>query len=270
VRIDLHIHSTASDGSLSASAVVWAARAGNLHVIALADHDTIAGYADAVAAAREFIHVVPAIELSTVHADRELHLLGYFVDPVAEELLEYTRRAAGWREERMHRMIARLNELGHSVSFEAVLRVAGPGARTLGRPHLARALVETGRVPTVGEAFDRFLGDEGPAYVPVHLLTATEAIDLVHRLGGLAVWAHPRSDALERDLAGLAASGLDGLECYRPRLGPADTARIESAAARHGLLLTGGSDWHGAWSGRLGEFAVTAEEVGPFLDRGGI
>jgi 3',5'-nucleoside bisphosphate phosphatase len=271
VRIDLHIHSTASDGSLSAGAVVAAARAGNLHIIALADHDTVAGYAEAAEAARGALHVIPAIELSTIHEDSELHLLGYFIDPLADELKAYTARAAGWRDERMRQMLERLAGLGIRVSYETVLRGAGTETRTLGRPHLARALMEAGHVTSFAEAFDRFLGDGGPAHIPVHLLTATEAIEMVHRLGGLAVWAHPRQDVLEKEIAALADAGLDGIECYRPRVGPADAARIENAAARHGgLLLTGGSDWHGIWSGRLGDFAVTRDEVGPFLDRGGI
>jgi predicted metal-dependent phosphoesterase TrpH len=122
----------------------------------------------------------------------------------------------------------------------------------------------------VAEAFDRYIGDQGPAFVPTALITPFDAIDIIHAAGGVAVWAHPRPDALQMLLSPLVAHGLDGIECYRPRLTHGDTERIAGAAASAGLFVTGGSDWHGEWQGRLGDFAIEREDVARFLDIGGI
>ncbi|HEX2167865.1 MAG TPA: PHP domain-containing protein [Longimicrobiales bacterium] len=270
MRIDLHIHSTASDGSLSPGAVVAAARAGGLHVIAVADHDTVGGVAAAQAAAHGFVHVIPALELSTYDAGAEYHVLGYFVDPLNPALVAHGARASGARETRMHDMLERLGAIGVEVAFEDVLAAAGTKPESLGRPHLARALHQRGHVSTVSEAFDRYIGDQGPAFVPTALITPFEAIEIIHAAGGVAVWAHPRPDALQTALSALVAHGLDGVECYRPRLTKADTDRISGIAAGAGLFVTGGSDWHGEWQGRLGDFAVDRDEVAAFLDIGGI
>jgi 3',5'-nucleoside bisphosphate phosphatase len=270
VRIDLHLHSTASDGSLSPSAVVWAALSGGLHVIALTDHDTTNGIAEAQAAGRGGVHVISAIEMSTMHRNAELHMLGYFVDHRSPLMLDYSAMAARRREERMHGMIERLGSLGIHVAYTDVLQGIDADTRSLGRPHLARALVERGHVTTLGEAFDRYLGDEGPAYLPVQLLSSEDAIALIHEAGGLAVWAHPRIEEVEQDIDALHALGLDGIECHRPRSLPIDSLKLEHTARERGMLVTGGSDWHGTWHGRLGEFSVSREEVGEFLERGGI
>jgi 3',5'-nucleoside bisphosphate phosphatase len=270
LRIDLHIHSTASDGSLSPGAVVAAARAGGLHVIAIADHDTLAGVAAAQAEAAGSVHVIPALELSTYDAGAEYHVLGYFVDTTNAALLEHGARASGARENRMHDMIERLGALGVSVAFEDVLAAAGTKPDSLGRPHLARALHQRGHVTTISEAFDRYIGDQGPAFVPTALITPYEAIDIIHAAGGVAVWAHPRADALQTALSALVAHGLDGVECYRPRLTHGDTERISGVAAAAGLFVTGGSDWHGDWQGRLGDFAIERDDVSAFLEIGGI
>jgi 3',5'-nucleoside bisphosphate phosphatase len=270
VRIDLHIHSTASDGSLAPEAVVAAAHAGNLHVIALADHDTLAGVQPAQAAAVDRVHVVPAVELSTHHAAGELHVLGYYVDPLNATLLSFGTRARTRREERMREMIERLQGLGVHVDYADVLAAAGTRPKSIGRPHLARALLQRGHVTTMSEAFDRYIGDDGPAFVPTRLLTPAEAITLIHAAGGVAVWAHPRQDALELTLGAMVEWGLDGLECFRPRVSPADADRIAALARRHGLFVTGGSDWHGDWHGPLGDFAVERDDVAAFLEIGGI
>jgi 3',5'-nucleoside bisphosphate phosphatase len=270
LRIDLHIHSTASDGSLSPGAVATAARAGGLHVIALADHDTVGGVLAAQAAGAGFVHVIPAIELSTHHETGEMHVLGYYVDPLQPDLVHYGERASRAREVRMREMIDRLGAIGIHVGFDEVLAAAGPRPDSIGRPHLARALVQRGYVQSVGDAFDRYIGDRGLGYVPNRLISPVQAFEIVHRAGGVAVWAHPRADLLEPELLRLRAEGLDGLECYRPRCSPAESQRIAELAARHGLFVTGGSDWHGEWQGRLGEFAVERDDVADFLEIGGI
>jgi len=270
LRIDLHIHSTASDGSLPPAAVVEAARAGGLDVVALADHDTIGGVEAARAAGAGAVHVVPALELSTTHGGAELHMLGYCIDITNPALVSYGARASGARESRMRDMLQRLNDAGVRVVYDDVLAAAGPRPESIGRPHLARALVKRGYANTVSEAFDRLIGDHAPAFVPTRLITPAEAIVLIHDAGGLAVWAHPRYDLLEAELPRMVEWGLDGVECYRPRVMHADAERIAATAARHGLFVTGGSDWHGEWQGRLGDFAIERDDVAEFLERGGI
>lgn len=269
MRIDLHLHSTTSDGSLAPAALIAAARAGGLHVVALTDHDTIFGCADALAAAEDEVHVIPGIEISS-SLDTEVHILGYFIDPAHERLVAYAREAATYRRERMRGMISRLDALGVRIGYDEVLAVAGAEPESLGRPHLARALAQHGHVQSPSEAFDRYIGNEGPAFLPAQLLAPAAAIALIHEAGGLAAWAHPRADAFERDLPRLQAWGLDGVECFRPRVPHADALRMEARALSLGLVVTGGSDWHGIWQGKLGDFSVSRDEVGAFLDRGGI
>lgn len=270
MRIDLHLHSTASDGSLSPGALISAARAGGLHVVALTDHDTAAGVAAAQAAAPGAVHVIPGIEVSSSIDSSEVHILGYFIDPAHPRLAAYANDASTYRRERMRRMIGRLDEIGVRVAYDEVLAAAGPAPESLGRPHLARALVQRGYVQSHAEAFDRYIGNDAPAFLPAQLLDAAAAIDLIHESGGIAVWAHPRPDLFERDLPRLRPLGLDGVECFRPRVLPADALRMEGAARAARLLVTGGSDWHGDWQGRLGEFAIERDDVSSFLDIGGI
>lgn len=270
MRIDLHLHSTASDGTLSPSALVWAARAGGLHVIALTDHDTTGGIAEAQATAPGAIHIIPGIEVSSSLDGSEVHVLGYFVDAQYPALVAYSAEAASYRRERMRRMIGRLDAIGITVAYDEVLAAAGPEPESLGRPHLARALVQRGYVQNHAEAFDRYIGNDAPAFLPAQLLDPQAAIALIHDAGGVAVWAHPRPDLFERDLPRLHELGLDGVECFRPRVTPADALRMESAARAASLLVTGGSDWHGHWHGPLGTYAVSRDEVGLFLERGGI
>lgn len=268
MRIDLHIHSTASDGALSPTEVVRAAKRGGLDVIALTDHDTAAGIAEAIGEAGEELVVVPGIEVSSTHAGAELHFLGYFVDPTHAALHDHRSAANERRLERLRGMIARLAELGIDIDYEEVVRAAGGDAVALGRPHLARALVEHGYVDSIYEAFDRFLADGGPAFLPTELLTPRQAIDLIHQTGGIAVWAHPPATALASELRRFVSWGLDGLECFRPRNTHRETRTLLRAARLYGLVVTGGSDWHGEWNGDLGTFAVTNDQVAAFLERG--
>jgi len=268
VRIDLHLHSSASDGDLEPAALVRAAAARGLHLIALTDHDTVAGLADATAAAAAVgIALVPGIEISAAHVGQELHLLGYDVRPDEPALLEFTRTAAARRTARLHEMIGRLAALGAPVTLDDVLATAGPRTGTLGRPHLARALLRRGHVASYEEAFARFLADGAPAFLPTAHVDPGAAIDVIHAAGGLAVWAHPPADTFERDLPALAEQGLDGVECLRPRTRPRDAARLARTARAHGLLVTGGSDWHGPADGPLGTFHVRADEVREFLEQ---
>lgn len=243
---------------------------GGLDIIALADHDTLAGVDDARAAGAGAVHVIPALELSTTLAGAELHMLGYFVDTKNDALVSYCARASGGREMRMKVMVDRLNDAGVPVAYEDVLAAAGPKRESIGRPHLARALVKKGLATSVSEAFDRLIGDHAAAFEPTRLITPLQAIELIHGAGGVAVWAHPRPDVLEPQLPEMVAWGLDGVECYRPRMVPIEADRYAALARQHGLFTTGGSDWHGEWQGRLGDFSIDRDDVAEFLEVGGI
>ncbi len=271
MKIDLHIHSTASDGALGPANVVERAREGGLEIIALADHDTVAGVAPARAAAGDDIHVVPAIEISARHGDGEAHILGYGLDPAHAAMTAYDARARNVRADRIREMIGRLADLGVHVTFDQVAAEAGPDAAVLARPHLARVLWQGGHVPSVSQAFDRFIGDHAPAFVPVRLTDTGRAIATIHEVGGLAVWAHPPvDDALSGTLDQLVDRGLDGVECHRPRSTREERRKISRLAGHHDLLLTGGSDWHGDWQGPLGSFHVDRGQISRLLDRLGL
>ncbi len=272
MRLDLHIHSTASDGALSPGSVLQAAEVGRLDVIALADHDTMAGVRRLrERGVRGAIQVIPALEVSSTLDRRELHFLGYFADPDAEGILRHEERAVLLREKRMLGMIRRLAEQGVGVSFEAVVEAAGPERTALSRPHLARAMVSAGHVATVPEAFDRFIGDDLPAFLPTSLLSPEEAIRMILGAGGIPVWAHPPEDRVESLLPRLAQAGLRGLEAYRPRHDPRYILRLEGLCRAWKLLLSGGSDWHGSERGiELGDFYVSSDEVAALLEEGGM
>ena len=270
MRLDLHVHSTASDGAWSPAKLVQAA-VGRLDVIALTDHDTLAGFEPASSACAGLpLDVLPAIELSSAHRGREIHVLGYLVDPAAPALRVHEARAVSARERRMEAMVGRLKARGVAVDMGAVVDAAGP-ARGLGRPHLARALVEAGYAAGVPDAFDRWIGNRQPAYVPVELLDPAGAVRVVRAAGGIAVWAHPPGELVSELLPGLVQAGLRGVEVYRPRARADQVARLEATAHTSGLVVTGGSDWHGPGAGTfLGEFYVTGEELAAFLEEGGM
>lgn len=271
MRLDLHVHSTASDGQLTPEAVVEAAAAGRLDVIALADHDTTRGVPRALDAARDRnIHVIPAIEVTSSWRGNELHILGYFVDPGAEALRRHDENARSGRARRMEGMVERLRRIGVPIAMEDVLAQTSSPHGILSRPHLARALVAAGHVESVSEAFERYIGEGGPAFLPTEILEPGEAVHLVLAAAGIPVWAHPPLELVEPLLPTLVREGLRGLEVYRLRT-PADQwSALEELARENGLLVTGGSDWHGPQHGTLGEFYVTREQVADFLDAGGL
>lgn len=272
VKIDLHVHTTASDGAWAPGDVVRAAAAGGLDVLAIADHDTTSACEEAVRLGAGLqLQVIPAIEVSSTFGTHDIHVLGYFVDPSASALREHERAARTRREARMHEMLDKLKGLGYDVPFEAVERAAGPDRVSLGRPHLAQALVEAGHVPTMAAAFDSLIADGGPAFVPTHMLTPMGAIEVILDAGGLPVWAHPPGDVIDALLPPMIHAGLRGLEVYRPRNRRDHVLRLEQVCGSTGLFPTGGSDWHGPHGGSaLGDFFVTGDEVSRFLDAGGL
>lgn len=270
MRLDLHLHSTASDGSVSPAGVAAAAAAAGLDIIALTDHDTVAGVQAARDAGRDLaVEVIPGVEMSSTFQGHEVHILGYFVDPTHPAMVGHDERAGSLREARIRGMLERLEDQGVRVPMEAVLEAAGPERHSLGRPHLARALQAAGYVESVPEAFDRLIGDDHPAFLPTRFLEPEEAVAIIRQAGGLPVWAHPPGELLDPLLPRLCRAGLRGLEVYRPRMNAERILRLERAARSAGLLVTGGSDWHGPEGGELGGFVVTEDEVGAFLEAGG-
>jgi predicted metal-dependent phosphoesterase TrpH len=269
MHLDLHLHSTCSDGALSPANLVAAARRAGLEVIALADHDTVAGTgaARAAAAAQGGIEVLQAIEITCFRDDTELHLLGYAFRADDAGIAALTARAGEARRERLAAMVDRLRTLGVDVSVGEV--VTEPECASVGRMHLARTLVRRGAAGSVSEAFARYLGDRAAAYVPSRGPAVAEAIAAVRSAGGLAVWAHP---ALEdaRHFDSLRDCGLEGVEVLRPSLAPVESVALEQAARAAGLVATGGSDWHGGVRPALGSWYVTERHVGPFLERLGM
>ncbi len=271
MELDLHIHSTASDGTVPPAEVVRRALEAGLDVIALTDHDTTAGVAEAMEAVGNApLEVIPAIEASTTIDGEELHILGYFIDPSDPDILEHRHRAGLRRKNRILEMISRLEAQGVEVAFENVVKAAQGDASNLGRPHLAKALLAAGHVSGVSEAFDEYIGNDHPAYVPTDLGSPARAIEMIEHAGGISVWAHPPEHRIDTLLPGLLSAGLRGLEVYRPR-NPVDRVlRLEGIARRAGLLVSGGSDWHGPEGGELGEFRVRGEEIAGLLEEGGL
>lgn len=257
--VDLHTHSTASDGARLPGDVVRAAAAAGLGAVALTDHDTLGGLDEAIAVGREVgVRVVPGIELSAVEGDAETHILGLHLCRPAELELRLVELRE-MRRERAVRIVARLNELGIPVALEAVLAEAAGGA--VGRPHIARAIIAGGWVADFREAFDRFLGNGRSAYVAKQQLPASDAIALIHGAGGLAILAHPGGQFSRQQIAALAASGLDGIEVLHPSHSWDDSQRLDAIAGDLHLVRSGGSDWHGAADGArtLGMMRVPAQ-----------
>ncbi len=272
MRLDLHVHTTASDGSSTPAEVVGLAVDGGLDVLAITDHDTVAGIPAALEAAAETsLLLIPGIEVSSTYEGAEYHILGYFVDPQADAIQAHERHAVGGRESRMVEMVSHLRRQGLLIEMADVLDAAGPDRSVIARPHLARALVSKGYAKSVIDAFDRLIGDDHPAYVPTGLATPDEAIRLILEAGGIPVWAHPPLHAVARLLPAFVGAGLEGVEVYRPRSTAGHIRKLERAAEAAGLLVTGGSDWHDGERGHaLGTFFVTEEDVRDFLEAGGM
>lgn len=268
MRLDLHIHTDASDGAWSPEEVVAAAVAGTLDVVAITDHDTAAAVREARAAAEDTpLLVIAGAELSSTHEGRDVHILGYGLDPASSAIRNHGRRARAQRMERMDGMVARLREQGIGVEMEDVLAAAGPDEPMIGRPHLARALVDRGVVASVEEAFDTLIADQHRAFIPTALGPPEDAVATVLAAGGIPVWAHPPMDQLDTLLPALRDAGLQGLEAYRPGWNRNRTRKVVARAREGGLCVTGGSDWHGPdRNGRLGDFWVPGDQVGGFLD----
>ena len=238
------MHSTASDGSLAPSAVVASAKSADLVAIALTDHDSVAGIAEAVTAGEAAgVRVIAGCEFSVAAPWGEMHVLGYFL-PIGDDTVEaFLDRCRADRLRRAEVMCGRLQDLGLPVSFESVLEEAAGGA--VGRPHVARAVVRVGGAADVNAAFDLYLGRNKPAYADKVLPSFAEVAELVHAAGGVVSAAHLRDRATRPYLARLKQEGLDAVEVRHPRHAPETRSRIAGIASALDLARTGGSDWHG-------------------------
>jgi predicted metal-dependent phosphoesterase TrpH len=272
VRIDLHTHSTASDGTDTPAELVRNAAAAGLDVVALTDHDTTRGHAEAAAAVPAGVTLVTGAELSCRLDGIGLHMLAYLFDPEEPDLLRERELVRDDRVPRARAMVGKLRELGVPVEWEQVARIAGDGS--VGRPHIAEALVELGVVPSVSDAFTpQWLADGGRAYVEKHELDPFTAIRLVKAAGGVTVFAHPlavkRGRVVpEAAIAELAACGLDGIEVDHMDHDEATRARLRGLAHDLGLLTTGSSDYHGSRKTcRLGEYTTDPEIYGEITRR---
>ena len=250
--VDLQTHTTASDGALRPALVVQAARAAELYAIAITDHDTVDGLAEATETGDALgVRIVPGVELSTHFDDDELHLLGLHLSDLASMRSALAELREG-RIERALRIVDTLNRSGVPVTMESVMREAADGA--VGRPHVARAMVAGGWVRDFREAFDKWLGWGRAAYMPKARFDVADGIALVHRAGGLAVWAHPGDSATPTRVQRLADVGLDGVEVLHPSHPPYLSQKLFETVEKLGLVPSGGSDWHGTMEGarRLG------------------
>jgi len=272
VRIDLHTHSTASDGTDTPAELVRNAAAAGLDVVALTDHDTSRGYAEAIDALPSGLTLVTGAEMSCRIDGVSMHMLAYLFDPEEPALLAERELVRDDRVPRARAMVGRLQELGVPVTWEQVARIAGEGS--VGRPHVATALVELGVVPTVNDAFTvEWLADGGRAHVAKHETDPFEAIRLVKAAGGVTVFAHPGASKRgytvpEAAIAEMAAAGLDGIEVEHMDHDAETRVRLRGLAKELGLLATGASDYHGSRkSVRLGEYTTDPEVYGEITRR---
>ena len=263
--IDLHMHSSMSDGTLSPTQLVVEAARRGARAIALTDHDTTAGLAEArTAGAKHGVSILDGIELSA-WIGREVHILGYFVDPANPTLAEVTERQRTGRERRARAICARLGELGMPLDPEPI--IAGAEGN-VGRPHIAKAMIKAGYARSNQEVFDKWLGNSGPANVPIERLGAEEAIAVIHAAGGVAVLAHPGVDDFSEEVPTLVEAGLDGIEVLHPAHGKDMVDRFRAMARAHGLVATGGSDFHRPESPvKIGHFGIDDATLAAMLDR---
>lgn len=256
VYADLHIHTTYSDSSSSVKDVLYRSSQGGFGCIAITDHDIVDAIPEALKIAGDFdVEVVAGVELSTQMNNKDIHMLGYFFDPSDETFKKALDDFQNTRVNRTQEILDRLRPLGiDNIALEEVLELTQ--AKAVGRPHVAQVLVRKGWVKDIKEAFDRYLAEGAPAFVPKHQLTPYEAIELIRNAGGVAVMAHPCLTQRDELIPGLVEAGMKGLEVYYPNCPGAMITYYENLAKKYQLIPTGGSDDHGAhkkntWIGRI-------------------
>lgn len=270
-RADFHCHSTASDGRLTPTELVDLAAKRGVRIMALTDHDSIEGVGEALRAAEKHrgFTVIPGVEMSTDIPGAEVHVLGYFLDPADEELQATLARLRDSRVDRARRMVEKLRGMGKEIEWERVQAIAGDGA--VGRPHIAQALLEKGHISYIAEAFDRFIGRNGPAYAEREKMTPVEVVTFLAKKKRMPVLAHPRDlENLDEMLRELKAAGLVGMEAYYQDYDDDVIERLVTTARRYELLPLGGSDFHGLGGEgerQPGDIPLPDEAIDAFLAR---
>lgn len=266
---DLHVHTTASDGLLSPAEVILHARHCGLRGIAITDHDTVSGLRS-LARPGDELQLISGIEINTDYQNQEVHILGYFIDVENPELLQRLEKIKQARLERAVKIIDRLQELGLQLTLERIRQIAGAGP--VGRPHIARAMIEQGYVDTYQAAFETYLGRGCPAYIPRYRLLPQEAISLIKKAGGITVLAHPGLVQDQTVIESVIRMGIDGLEVFYPEHTQADIEQFWHLARKSKLVVTGGSDFHGTEKTRnqLGRAGINDQQFAILLDIAGI
>ena len=255
--IDLHMHTDYSDGACTADEVLEMVRASGISAFSITDHDTLDGYRHARAAIKpDDPELITGVELSVLINEDDVHVLAYLFDPNDKPLNEALEMFQRKRHVRGQQIVEKLRELGVDVAFDAVTETAD--GSVIGRPHVAETLHRLNKVGSYQEAFDKFIGRRGPAYVPKVLLAPQDAIDMVHNAGGVTILAHPIIDDMAKHIPLLSEMGLDGIEVRHSNHSAEQTARLERIAARNRLVVSGGSDFHGR-EGRHG--AIGSQRV---------
>jgi predicted metal-dependent phosphoesterase TrpH len=243
---DLHVHTSVSDGKYTPEEIVKKAASRGLKYLAICDHDTVDGVAAAIEAAKKYpgLTIIPGVEMSTLAVGSEVHMLGYFIDYHNPAFRKLLAELSDSRIGRAQAMVAKLNEMGINVEWSRVQELAGDG--TIGRPHIANAMLEKGYVSTFKEAFDKYIAQGGPAYVERSKITPAEAVGIIRKAGGLPVLAHPftvnEPEALIKELK---EAGLAGIEVYYNNYSPDERKTLAKLAAKYELIAAGGSDYHG-------------------------
>ncbi|SCG83385.1 Protein trpH [Proteiniborus sp. DW1] len=262
-KSDLHVHTTFSDGSLTPYEVLKWAYDKKIYAISITDHDTIEGLKYAIESSNLFdVLIVPGVEISCTFEDEEIHLLGYYFDIQDKNLLEALNLLKHSRETRGEKIIEKLNRLGLNLTLHEVYDIAGKGV--IGRPHIAKAMINRKYVSSVQEAFDKYLDRHKPAYVDRYRLSLKEGIDLIHKAGGVAIIAHPGLIKNERIFFEVMKIGIDGIEVIHSKHSPEDTLKYEHMANENNLITTGGSDFHGDLIGDipvLGDYFIDYSHV---------
>ena len=264
---DLHIHSTASDGTVAPASIVSMARDLGIWTIAVSDHDSVDGIPEALGAGSSLgVTVIPAVELSAETDGRSVHILGYFIDHKDPGLLSHLQGLREIRLARARELVRVLGDGGYPISLDQVLARTSGGS--VGRAHVARVLVEEGHVPSSGAAFDRLIGRGKPFYVEKPVASPSEVIATIRSAGGIAVLAHPTVSNAEDLIEPLKVAGLQGIEALHAQHTASDRERLRTIADRLGLAVTGGSDFHGPGEGRtrLGDGGMSDAELVTFVD----
>jgi len=270
IDADLHVHTTASDGTWSPEEAVRSAKESGLRALAIADHDTVDGIQPGQEAGnREGIEVLAAVEINTDFRGSQFHILGYLFDGAADKMAAELQRIREARVDRASQMVDKLRDLGIDITLDEVRDEASDGS--LGRPHVARVLYKKGVVKEIQEAFDQFILPGRPAFVERYKLTPTDAVRMIRESGGVPVMAHPGLTGQDEHIRELIPAGLIGIEVYHSHHNPAVSRHYEKLALKLGLLITGGSDSHGPDSGkpiRLGRTGVPYERVAQLKEAG--